>query len=89
MKLNSIIILSLLLIGFGCDAKHTESSSTNSASMDASSLDAVASFNFDDYSRFQTFDEFEMRGKGIAKDTPYVYVRQFDDTIFVVTSKKT
>lgn len=86
MKLNSIIILSLLLIGFGCDAKHTESSSTNSASMDASSLDTVALFNFDDYSRFQTFDEFEMRGKGIAKDTPYVYVRQFDDTIFVVTS---
>jgi TonB family protein len=37
---------------------------------------------------YQTFDEYTMSGKGLAKLSPFVYVRKWDDSIFVVSSDK-
>lgn len=39
-------------------------------------------------SRFQTFDEYTMSGKGIATHSPFVYVRKWNDSILVFSSNK-
>ena len=36
--------------------------------------------------RYQTFDEFTMRGVGTAKASPFVYVKETGDSIYVVSS---
>ncbi len=38
--------------------------------------------------KYQTFDEFELKGKGTAEKSPFVYVKKLQDTILVVSSKK-
>lgn len=40
------------------------------------------------FKKYQTFDEFGMRGAGIPLKEPYVFVRAMDDTIVVVSSDK-
>ena len=37
---------------------------------------------------YQTFDEYTMSGKGLAKRSPFVYVRKWNDSILVVSSDK-
>lgn len=39
-----------------------------------------------DFKKYQTFDEFEVKGKGVAKSFPFVYVRASQDSIWVVNS---
>ncbi|GEM_PF-6459163 len=42
---------------------------------------------YDGYKRYQTFDEFQMKGVGEPTDTPFVYVKKVDSTkIFVYRS---
>lgn len=41
------------------------------------------------YEAFQTFDEYKMCGVGIPVDTPFVYVRETPDSIFVKLSTNT
>ena len=36
--------------------------------------------------KYQTFDEFTMRGIGTAKASPFVYVKEMGDSIYVVSS---
>lgn len=36
--------------------------------------------------KYQTFDEFTMRGVGTAKASPFVYVKEMGDSIYVVSS---
>ena len=40
----------------------------------------------DDFQHYQTFDEFSMKGAGLAVSEPYVCVRKQADTIIVVSS---
>ena len=36
--------------------------------------------------KYQTFDEFTMRGIGTAKASPFVYVKEMGDSVYVVSS---
>ena len=36
--------------------------------------------------KYQTFDEFTMRGVGTVKASPFVYVKEMGDSIYVVSS---
>ena len=44
--------------------------------------------DLNDMKKYQTFDEFELKGKGKADHSPFVYVKRLQDTILVVSSKK-
>ena len=45
--------------------------------------------NLKEFKRFQSFDEFNMKGVGEPKYEPFVYVKNSNDTIFVVNSNDT
>lgn len=45
--------------------------------------------NLKDFKRFQSFDEFNMKGVGEPKYEPFVYHKKSNDTIFVVNSNDT
>jgi len=45
--------------------------------------------NLKDFDIFQTFDEYEMKGIGLPKKTPYVYVKNCGDKIYLVVSNDT
>ena len=44
--------------------------------------------DLNDMKKYQTFDEFELKGKGKADKSPFVYVKRLQDTILVVSTKK-
>lgn len=48
-----------------------------------------ASINTQGYKCYQTFDEYKMCGVGTPVDTPFVYVRETPDSIFVKLSTNT
>lgn len=45
--------------------------------------------NLKEFKRFQTFDEFNMKGIGVPKKEPYVYIKNSNDTIYVINSNDT
>lgn len=100
---NQILFIPLLLISFSCVHSHKNSEELNSVGVgkdtmfqekvaDTVSLHTLAvkdRINLSEYRRYQTFDEFKMKGMGKPVHKPFVYVKTEKERINVIVSDDT